>query len=54
MLELPETNALAKQIHASVAGKTVRRVLAPTKPHKFTWFTGDPTEYDARMRGALV
>lgn len=54
MLELPETIALAKQIHASVAGKTVRRVFPPTKPHKFTWFSGDPAEYDARMRGAVL
>lgn len=54
MLELPETITLGKQIQQSLTGKVVRRVLPPTKPHKFTWFAGDPADYDARMRDCSV
>jgi len=54
MLELPETITLGKQITESLTGKTVRRVLPPTKPHKFTWFAGDPAGYDACMKGSRV
>lgn len=51
MIELPEALTLAKQLNQTLAGKTVARVLPPTKPHKFCWFTGAPEEYDARLRG---
>lgn len=54
MLELPETITLGKQITDALAGKTIRRVLPPTKLHKFTWFAGDPADYDARMRNCRV
>ena len=54
MLELPETITIGKQMDQSLKGKTILRVLPPTKPHKFTWFGGDPADYDARMRGSRV
>ena len=54
MLELPETITLGKQKQQSLPGKIVRRVLPPTKSHKFTWFAGDPADYDARLRGCGV
>lgn len=52
MIELPEALTLARQLNESVAGKRVARVLPPTKPHKFCWFSGDAAEYDGRLRGA--
>lgn len=54
MLELPEALSLAKQLNATVAGKTVERVLPPSKPHKFCWFNGDPADYDAMLGGKEV
>lgn len=54
MLELPETITIGNQIAAALTGAVVGRVLPPTKPHKFTWFAGDPIEYDAQMRGMRV
>jgi len=54
LLELPETITIGKQMDQTLKGKTILCVLPPTKPHKFTWFGGDPANYDARMRGARV
>jgi len=54
MLELPEVLAFSKQFNESIAGRRIRAVLPPSKPHKFCWFAGDPADYDARMRGAVL
>lgn len=54
MLELPEILTLASQLKMAAAGKTVRRVLPPTKVHKFCWFSGDPASYDAALRGQVL
>ena len=54
MLEFPEVASFSKQFNESIAGRRVRVVLPPTKAHKFCWFAGDPAEYDARMRGAVL
>lgn len=48
MIELPEALTLAKQLNETVVGKTVSRVLPPTKPHKFCWFNGDPSDYEEK------
>jgi formamidopyrimidine-DNA glycosylase len=54
MLELPEVLAFSKQFNESIAGRRIRVVQPPSKPHKLCWFAGDPAEYDARMRGAVL
>lgn len=54
MLELPEALHLAAQLTAAVVGKTVRRVLPPTKLHRFCWFNGDPAAYDTALAGHTV
>ncbi len=51
MLELPEVLAFSKQLNESVKNKMVERVLPPTKPHKFCWFSGDAAGYDEKLRG---
>ena len=43
MLELPEVLTLAGQLKQEAAGKSVAYVLPPAKPHKFCWFSGDPS-----------
>ena len=54
MLELPEAITIARQMNDTVAGKRVRRVLPPSKAHKFCWYAGDPAEYDAAVSGSTV
>jgi len=54
MMELPEAITIARQISDGVAGKKIRRVLPPTKAHKFCWYAGDPAEYDAAVSGSTV
>ena len=54
MLELPEVLAFSRQFNKSIAGRRIRSVLPPSKPHKFCWFAGDPANYDARMRGCML
>lgn len=54
MIEFPEAINLARQLSGAVAGKRVARVLPPTKKHAFTWFEGDPCDYDARLAGRIV
>ena len=54
MLELPEVLSFSKQFNRTTAGRRIRAVLPPSKPHKFCWFAGDPADYDIRMRGAVV
>ena len=42
MLELPEVLTLSKQANDVLSGKTITQVFNATKPHKFTFYSGDP------------
>ncbi len=54
MIELPEALTMARQVRDTLAGKTVERVLPPTKEHKFCWFAGDPALYDEALRASRL
>lgn len=54
MLEYPEVITLAKQLQSTVTGKTVKRVLPPTKAHKFCWYNGEPADYDGILTGRKI
>ena len=54
MLELPESTTLARQITENLAGRTVTAVFNATKPHKLTWFEGDPEAYPALLTGRKI
>ncbi|WP_411677147.1 DNA-formamidopyrimidine glycosylase family protein [Caproicibacter sp.] len=54
MMELPESTTIARQMNDAVVGKRIRRVLPPTKAHKFCWYAGDPAEYDAAVSGSTA
>lgn len=54
MLELPEVLTLAEQLNNKVVGKKVKKVLPPTKEHKFCWFAGEPTAYDGLIKGSEI
>ena len=48
MLELPEVITLSKQVNNALSGKTITQVFNATKPHKFTFYNGEPSEYGDR------
>lgn len=54
MLEFPEGITIAAQINEHLVGKRVRRVLPPSKAHKFCWYAGDPAAYHGEMTGSSV
>jgi len=54
MIELPESNTLARQINETLAGKTVTSVVAAASPHKFAWYHGDPADYANRLIGSEI
>jgi formamidopyrimidine-DNA glycosylase len=54
MLEIPEAQTLARQINATLAGKSITSVSAAASPHKFAWYHGDPAEYPARLAGKAI
>lgn len=54
MIELPEALVLAEQINHTLAGKTIKKATADHTPHKFAWYTGDPTEYNNLLAGKTI
>ena len=51
MLEIPESQTLAKQMTQALKGRRVARVIAGAAPHAFCWYSGDPILYDDMLRG---
>jgi formamidopyrimidine-DNA glycosylase len=54
MLELPEAITLARQINENISGKRIVAATANHTPHKFAWYTGDPSDYSARLAGKTI
>lgn len=54
MLELPEVLTLSKQADDILSGKTITQVFNATKPHKFTFYNGDPLEYGKLLVGKTI
>lgn len=54
MIELPEALVLASEMTDALKGKTVEKVLPPTKPHRFCFSAGDPAAENAKVAGARV
>ena len=54
MIELPESNTLARQINESLIGKTITSVNAASSPNKFAWYYGDPSDYPNRLTGSEI
>lgn len=54
MIELPEAYVLAEQINQALVGKTIAGVTANAHPHTFAWFSGDPAQYDGKLRGRTI
>lgn len=54
MLELPEVYTLAQQANEILKGKKITHVFNATKPHKFTFYEGDPLEYGKKLTGKTI
>ena len=54
MIELPEGFVLARQMDETFRGKTIRKVIAGSSPHKFAWFYGEPADYPKLFAGCKV
>ncbi|WP_019539362.1 zinc finger domain-containing protein [Proteiniphilum acetatigenes] len=54
MLELPEVLTLSKQANNTLSGKTITQIFNATKPHKFTFYNGDPLEYGKLLIGKTI
>lgn len=54
MIELPEAYVLAEQINKTISGKTIMNVSANKHPHKFAWYSGDPSKYHEKLSGKKV
>ncbi|SCD19612.1 DNA-formamidopyrimidine glycosylase [Proteiniphilum saccharofermentans] len=54
MLELPEVLTLSKQANNMLSGKTITQVFNATKPHKFTFYNGNPKEYGKLLVGKTI
>jgi len=54
MLELPEVYTLTKQVNEILTGKKITHVFNATKPHKFTFYNGDPFEYNKLLSGKVI
>lgn len=54
MLEIPEVITLSRQVNDALKGKTIAQVFNATKPHKFTFYNGDPEEYGKLLAGKTI
>lgn len=46
MLEIPESTTIARQLNETIYGKTIRKAITNTSPHKFAFYHGDPVDYE--------
>lgn len=54
MLELPESNNIARQLCDTITGKIISYAEAGHSPHGFAWYFGDPAGYDALLSGKRI
>jgi formamidopyrimidine-DNA glycosylase len=54
MFELPEFATLAKQINATLRGKTIRRGQLGNSPHKFVWYNRSHDEFERLTAGKVI
>ncbi len=54
MMELPEAAVIAQQITSTLSGKRIAHAVADASPHRFAWYSGDPSEYNDRLTGKTI
>ena len=54
MFELPEYTNLAKQINATLKGKTIKSGQLGNSPHKFVWYNREHDEFEKLTKGKVL
>lgn len=54
MLEIPETQTIARQLKETVTGKTITQAVAAASPHGFAFYSGDPAAYGGMLNGKKI
>jgi formamidopyrimidine-DNA glycosylase len=54
MFELPEFVTLARQMNATLKGKTIQRGQLGNSPHKFVWYNRSHEEFDRLTKGKTI
>jgi len=54
MIEIPEAQTLARQIDATLTGKTITSAVAGASPHGFAWYFGEPGAYGQLLNGTTI
>ncbi|MCL2631585.1 MAG: formamidopyrimidine-DNA glycosylase [Coriobacteriia bacterium] len=54
MIELPEARTIARDLRETIVGKTIVSVGGNFTDHKFTFYGGDPDEFDGLLSGKQV
>lgn len=54
MSEIPEVVVLADQINESMAGKRIKGIKIPRSLGRFSFYLGDPNDYDTLMRDSYI
>lgn len=54
MIEIPESNTIAKQLDETIKGKKIVGVVTNNSPHKFAFFYEDPKEYSDMLKGKII
>lgn len=54
MLEIPESNVLARQLNETIQGKIISYVQAGRSPHSFAFYFGNPEGYDELLAGKRI
>lgn len=54
MFELPEYLTLAKQMNASLKGKTIKKGVLGNTPHKFVWYNRRHDEFEGLTKGKTI
>jgi len=49
MIEIPEAINLSKQLNTTVKDKIISKITAAHSKHKFTWYYGNPQDYQNLM-----
>lgn len=54
MLELPEAIVISRQLEQTIKGKCIKEVVTMASQNKFAWYYGEPSGYDALLRGHTI
>lgn len=54
MLEIPESQTMAKQIGCTLSGRTITAARANASPHRFAFYNGDPEGYGPLLSGRTI